>query len=71
MARDSSKGAVTPPPAAGAGDAALIKELVAHLHDNRTELREEWARRISDTDLLTAASGSRWATSRAWCCDLG
>lgn len=55
MARDTmSEQAVTPPPAAGAGDAALLKELVAHLRDNRTGLREEWARRISDADLLTA-----------------
>src|SRR5215208_2774222 len=34
--------------------ADLLKELVSHLRANRTQLREEWARRISDTRLLTA-----------------
>ena len=32
----------------------LIRELVAHLRDNRTQLREEWARRITESRLLTA-----------------
>jgi rsbT co-antagonist protein RsbR len=32
----------------------LIKELVAHLRENRTQLREEWARRITEFKLLTA-----------------
>src|SRR4051812_41357949 len=32
----------------------MLKELVAHLQQNRTELREEWARRITDSLLLTA-----------------
>jgi rsbT co-antagonist protein RsbR len=32
----------------------LITELVAHLRDNRTQLREEWARRITESRLLTA-----------------
>jgi rsbT co-antagonist protein RsbR len=35
-----------------AGD--LLPELVAHLRENRTQLREEWARRITDAELLTA-----------------
>src|SRR4026209_1939238 len=34
--------------------AALLRELVAHLRANRTELREEWARRITEAKLLTA-----------------
>src|SRR6476660_9118968 len=34
--------------------AALLRELVAHLRQNRTQLREEWARRITDAQLLTA-----------------
>jgi rsbT co-antagonist protein RsbR len=37
---------------AEAGD--LLPELVAHLRENRTQLREEWARRITDAELLTA-----------------
>src|SRR5213593_3059287 len=36
--------------------AALLRELVAHLRQNRTQLREEWARRITDAELLTAMS---------------
>lgn len=34
----------------------LLRELVAHLRQNRTELREEWARRITEAELLTAMS---------------
>jgi rsbT co-antagonist protein RsbR len=33
---------------------SLLPELVAHLSQNRTVLREEWARRITDAKLLTA-----------------
>jgi rsbT co-antagonist protein RsbR len=52
----------TPSPEAGAGipavsavtSDALLRELVAHLRQNRTQLREEWARRITDAQLLTA-----------------
>src|SRR5213595_875888 len=32
----------------------LLRELVAHLRQNRTQLREEWVNRISETRLLTA-----------------
>ena len=32
----------------------LLRELVAHLRQNRTQLREEWVRRIIDAKLLTA-----------------
>ena len=39
------------------GDAnQLLGELVAYLRDNRTELREEWARRISEAELLDVMS---------------
>lgn len=34
--------------------AALLRELVAHLRENRTQLREEWAQRITEAKLLTA-----------------
>ena len=41
-----------------AGDAeeveSLLSQLVAHLHEHRTELRQEWATRISDAHLLAA-----------------
>jgi rsbT co-antagonist protein RsbR len=33
---------------------ALLTELVAHLRQGRTQLREEWARRITESRLLTA-----------------
>ena len=47
------------PPAGDGGSsaetsAALLRELVAHLRENRTALREEWARRITEAQLLTA-----------------
>src|SRR5947209_16098273 len=32
----------------------LLRELVAHLRQNRTQLREEWVGSISQTRLLTA-----------------
>jgi rsbT co-antagonist protein RsbR len=34
--------------------AALLRELVAHLRENRTQLREEWVRRITESKLLMA-----------------
>ena len=36
--------------------AVLLRELVAHLRQNRTNLREEWARKITEAKLLTAMS---------------
>lgn len=41
-------------PAPEAATRALLTELVAHLRQNRTQLREEWARRITESRLLTA-----------------
>src|SRR5690349_6340204 len=32
----------------------LLSALVAHLRQNRTQLREEWIRRIADAELLVA-----------------
>jgi rsbT co-antagonist protein RsbR len=40
---------------ARSGD-ALLRELVAHLRQNRPQLREDWARRIREAELLTAMS---------------
>ena len=40
----------------GEKEFVLLRELVAHLRGNRTQLREEWARRITQTQLLTAMS---------------
>jgi len=41
---------------AGVADSsgALLREIVAHLSQNRTLLREEWARRIAEARLLNA-----------------
>src|SRR5207248_1158177 len=47
---------LTDPQAQTEATAALLRELVAHLRQNRTQLREEWARRIQEAQLLTAMS---------------
>ncbi|MDQ4082744.1 MAG: STAS domain-containing protein [Actinomycetota bacterium] len=39
---------------AGKGDTSLLPELVAYLRQNRTDLREEWVRRITNAQLLRA-----------------
>src|SRR6267142_2424193 len=38
----------------GESTRALLTQLVSHLRQNRTQLREEWARRITESKLLTA-----------------
>jgi rsbT co-antagonist protein RsbR len=53
----ATRGTPTPPPPSPYESNrmdALLRELVAHLRENRTQLREEWARRITDAQLLTA-----------------
>ena len=51
----SAAGVVNQTPAtSGAG--LLLPQLVQHLRQNRTALREEWARRITEAELLTAMS---------------
>ena len=42
--------------AAGISTEGLLPQLVQHLRQNRTALREEWARRITEAELLTAMS---------------
>src|SRR5437870_2277250 len=51
--KKTENAAVAPMPEGGVG---LLRELVAHLRQNRTQLREEWARRIREAELLTAMS---------------
>jgi rsbT co-antagonist protein RsbR len=49
----------SPPRVVEAGaeaSAVLLRELVSHLRQNRTGLRQEWARRITEARLLTAMS---------------
>src|SRR5437879_905438 len=36
--------------------ATILRELVTHLRENRTQLRQEWAHRITEAKLLTAMS---------------
>ncbi|HZQ31801.1 MAG TPA: STAS domain-containing protein [Mycobacterium sp.] len=40
----------------GISSEGLLPQLVQHLRQNRTALREEWARRITEAELLTAMS---------------
>jgi len=59
MAKVKRPGVDEPDIVAGVGGAessALLSELVAHLREQRTLLREEWARRITEAKLLTAMS---------------
>src|SRR5713101_8687460 len=45
------------PPPDDESTISLLRELVAHLRKNRTQLREEWARRITAAKLLGAMTG--------------
>src|SRR6201996_8921458 len=45
---------VAPAPTVGISSEGLLPQLVQHLRQNRTVLREEWARRITEAQLLTA-----------------
>jgi rsbT co-antagonist protein RsbR len=49
------------PPAASlqtsAAEESLLHELVEYLRENRGELREQWARRITDAELLSVMTG--------------
>src|SRR5258706_1262948 len=40
----------------GESTTVLLRELVAHLRENRTQLRQEWARRITEAQFITAMS---------------
>jgi rsbT co-antagonist protein RsbR len=53
LGADRSLGANSSP-LVSESSAALLRELVAHLRQNRTQLREEWARSITEAQLLTA-----------------
>src|SRR5947207_8134874 len=54
MARDRKGGPQPVPDPPHESTRALLSELVSILRENRTELREEWARRITESRLLTA-----------------
>jgi rsbT co-antagonist protein RsbR len=56
MAKTDRSATATTPPVTAESTAALLRELVAHLRQGRTQLREEWARRITEAQLLTAMS---------------
>src|SRR6184192_2331982 len=59
--KEERGGTVSParlvPPPGDESTGPLLRELVAHLRKNRTQLREEWARRITEAKLLTAMTG--------------
>ena len=48
--------ALTRPTVRSESTAELLRELVAHLRERRTQLREEWNARIADAELLKAMS---------------
>ena len=53
---DLSSTGVVGQTSAVSGAGLLLPQLVQHLRQNRTVLREEWARRITEAELLTAMS---------------
>ena len=56
MRRNAKQTENAAPVSTAESQADLLRELVAHLRRNKTQLREEWARRIHDAKLLTAMS---------------
>ena len=54
MSESSTDFASTAAPAPETTGEGLLPQLVQHLRQNRTALREEWARRITEAELLTA-----------------
>jgi rsbT co-antagonist protein RsbR len=48
---EQTTASVTHSPPSGVAS-TLLRELVAYLHQNRTDLRQEWVRRITDAQLL-------------------
>src|SRR5512143_153603 len=54
MAKKEGENLKAPTQASQEATSALLRELVAHLRRNRPQLREEWARRITESQLLTA-----------------
>jgi rsbT co-antagonist protein RsbR len=52
--RTNSQNPVGDPTTRSEATSALLRELVAHLRQNRTQLREEWVSRITEAELLTA-----------------
>jgi rsbT co-antagonist protein RsbR len=56
MLKTERSSAVAPLQVGAESTADLLRQLVAHLRQGRTQLREEWARRITEAELLTAMS---------------
>jgi rsbT co-antagonist protein RsbR len=50
----TSQTSVGDPTTRSEATSVLLRELVAHLRQNRTQLREEWVSRITEAELLTA-----------------
>ena len=51
----------TMPPTDGTADDQLLPQLVAHLREHRTRLRQEWAGRIQESGLLHAMTPQEMA----------
>jgi rsbT co-antagonist protein RsbR len=56
MATTTPSGETTEPARSRVDRSQLLPELVAHLREHREDLREQWARRITEGGLLTAMS---------------
>ena len=56
MATKKSDDRSGPPGTAADSTSAVLRELVAHLRQHRSALREEWAQRITEARLLTTMS---------------
>src|SRR5436309_5618468 len=56
------KNPMVPPHVTSESTATILRELVAHLRENRTQLRQEWAQRITEAKLLTAMSADELFT---------
>ncbi len=54
--RPETDGEADDRPAPSSDDDGLLQELVAYLRENRGDLREEWARRITEAELLGVMS---------------
>ncbi len=57
----AAEGSADFPTLAQQDDDELLPQLVAHLHEHRTKLRQEWASRIQEADLLHAMTPQEMA----------
>ena len=58
---DTAQGSADFPPLDREDEEQLLPQLVAHLREHRSRLREEWASRIQDSHLLEAMTPQEMA----------